>query len=486
VFKHALLQDAAYQSLLKSTRQQYHQRIAQVLETRFPETVETQPELLAHHYTEAGLPEHALPYWQRAGRHAARRAAHLEAIAHLTRGLELLPTLPDTPARAQHELTLQIALGASLLITRGYGAADVEHAYNRARVLCQQVGDVAQLSRVLFALWVVYTNRAEHTTARELGEELLDLAHRLSHPTSLLVAHHALGTTLFLQGELPLARNHLEHALALEADQPQAPGAAATAPVARVTNHVYAAWTLWLLGYPEQAVQRTQQALTLAHDLADLFSQVIALIYAAMLHLFRREAPAAQERVEAGLALATEHGFLHWMAAGTMVLGGALAAQGQIVAGIDRMRQGLVAWRAAGAITTLSMTLTMLAEVYGNAGQMAEAQPLLHEAQALVDHQGERYWEAELYRLQGELLLKQTVSYAAQAETCFLQALDVARRQQARSLELRAAMSLSRLWQRQGKCHEARQVLAESYDWFTEGFDTLDLQEARALLKVLE
>jgi adenylate cyclase len=393
--------------------------------------------------------------------------------------------LPDTPARAQHELTLQIALGASLLITRGYGAADVEHAYNRARVLCQQVGDVAQLSRVLFALWVVYTNRAEHTTARELGEELLDLAQGLSHPTSLLVAHHALGTTLFLQGKLPLARNHLDHALALEADQPTAPGAAATAPVARVTNHVYAAWTLWLLGYPEQAVQRTQQALTLAHDLADLFSQVIALIYAAMLHLFRREAPAAQERVEAGLALATEHGFLHWMAAGTMVLGGALAAQGQTVAGIDRMRQGLVAWRAVGAITTLSMTLAMLAEVYGNADQMEEAQPLLHEAQALVDHQGERYWEAELHRLQGELLLKQTVSYASQAETCFLQALDVARRQQARSLELRAAMSLSRLWQHQGKCHAARQVLAESYGWFTEGFDTLDLQEARALLKVL-
>jgi predicted ATPase len=456
-----------------------------VLETQFPETVETQPELLAHHYTEAGLPEHALPYWHRAGRHAARRSAHLEATAHLTRGLELLPTLPDTPERAQHELTLQIALGASLLITKGYGAPDVEHAYNRARVLCQQVGDMAQLSRVLFALWVVYANRAEHTPARELGEQLLDLAQRLSHPTSLLVAHHALGTTLFLLGELTPARHHLDHALALEADQPQAHGAAATAPVARVTNHGYAAWTLWLLGYPEQAMQRTQQALTLAHDLADLFSQVIALIYAAMLNLFRREAPAAQERAETGLALATEHGFPHWIAAGTIVLGGALAAQGQTAAGIARMRQGLAAWRAAGAITTLSMLLAMLAEVYGNANQMEEAQPLLHEAQALVDHQGERCWEAELYRLQGELLLKQTVSHASQAETCFLQALDVAHRQQARSLELRAAMSLSRLWQHQGKRAEARQVLAEIYGWFTEGFATADLQEARALLKAL-
>ena len=162
VFKHALLQDAAYQSLLKSTRQQYHRRIVQVLETQFPETIETQPELLAHHYTEAGLPEHALPYWHRAGRHAARRAAHLEAIAHLTRGLELLPTLPDTPARAQHELTLQIALGASLLITKGYGAPDVEHAYSRARVLCQQVGNTPELFPVLSGLWRYANGRAQH------------------------------------------------------------------------------------------------------------------------------------------------------------------------------------------------------------------------------------------------------------------------------------------------------------------------------------
>ena len=173
-FKHALIQDAAYQSLLKSTRQQYHQRIAQVLEAQFPETAETQPELLAHHYTEAGLSEQAIGYWQRAGRQAARRSAHLEAIAHLTKGLELLLRLPETPARAQDELTLQIALGASLVITKGYTAPTAERAYARARALCQQVGDVAQLSRVLFALWGVYANRAEHRTARELGAELLD------------------------------------------------------------------------------------------------------------------------------------------------------------------------------------------------------------------------------------------------------------------------------------------------------------------------
>src|SRR5262249_44805710 len=208
LFKHALIQDAAYQSLLRSTRQQHHQRIAQMVEARFPETRETQPELLAHHYTEAGLPEHALPYWEQAGRQAARRSAHLEAIVHLTKGLETLQSLPDTPARVHNELSLYIALGASLLITKGYAAPDVERTYLRAHALCQQGDDLSQLSRILFALWGVYGNRAEHWRARELGEQLLELAQRLHNPTSLLVAHHALGSTLYLLGELAPAQAH--------------------------------------------------------------------------------------------------------------------------------------------------------------------------------------------------------------------------------------------------------------------------------------
>ena len=297
-FKHALIQDAAYQSLLRSTRQQYHQRIAQVLDERFPETSETQPELLAYHCTEAGLSEQAIGYWQQAGRQAARRSAHVEAIAHLTKGLELLLRLPETSARVQDELTLQIALGASLVITQGYTAPTAERAYTRARALCQQVGDVAQLSRVLFALWGIYANRAEHRTARALGVELLTLAQSLHNPTTLLVAHHTVGSTLYWLGELTQARDSLEHALALEAHQPQARDATATALVARVTNYGYTAWTLWLLGYPEQAQQCNHQALALAHALSHPYSQVVALLYAAMFHLFRREGPAAQERAE--------------------------------------------------------------------------------------------------------------------------------------------------------------------------------------------
>jgi len=484
-FKHALIQEAAYQPLLRSTRQQSHQRIAQMLEARFPETRETQPELLAHHYTEAGLPEHALPYWEQAGRQAARRSAHLEAIVHLTKGLETLQSLPDTPARVHNELSLYIALGASLLITKGYAAPDVERTYLRAHALCQQGDDLSQLSRILFALWGVYGNRAEHWRARELGEQLLELAQRLHNPTSLLVAHHALGSTLYLLGELAPAQAHLDHALAFEVHQPLSSGSAATAIVARVTNHAYVAWTLWLRGYPTQALPCSQQALRLAQDLSSRYSQAIALHWMAMLHLFRREGPAAQACAEAELALVTEHAFGLMVAGGTILRGWALMLQEQTAEGCAQMCQGVTAWRAAGADVLVPIYLAALAEAYGKIGQREAAQDLLMEALALVDRKGERCWEAEIYRLKGELLLQYAIPDTLAAATCFHQALSIARRQQARSLELRAAMSLGRLWQDQGKRAEARQLLAEVYGWFTEGFDTADLQEARALLEEL-
>jgi predicted ATPase len=240
------------------------------------------------------------------------------------------------------------------------------------------------------------------------------------------------------------------------------------------------------LGYPEHAAQLTHQALLLAQELGDVYSHVVALFNAAMLAVFRREGPAAQERAETALALATEHGFAYWRAGGTLVRGWALAEQGHIAAGITQMQQGLQAWRATGAAVTVTTFLTMLAAVHGQAGELADAHNLLREAQTLVDRQGERYWQAEIYRLQGQSLLAQALPDTPQAETCFQQALDIARRQEAKSLELRAAVSLSRLWQQQGKRTKARKLLAPIYGWFTEGFDTADLQEAEALLAALE
>jgi predicted ATPase len=253
LFKHALVQDAAYQSLLRSTRQQYHARIAHVLEAQFPETVATQPELLAHHYTEAGLTAQAIPYWQQAGQRALERSANLEAMVHLTKGLEVLATLPDTPERAQQELAMQLTLGPALITTRGQASPEVLHAYARARALCQQVGETPQLFQVLRGLWYFYLHRMELQTARELGEQLLTLAQQVGDSALLLEAHSALGNTLNYLGEFASTQAHFARGIALYDRQQHHAHAFRYGQAPGVVCRIYAAVTLWLLGYPDQA-----------------------------------------------------------------------------------------------------------------------------------------------------------------------------------------------------------------------------------------
>jgi class 3 adenylate cyclase/predicted ATPase len=484
VFKHALIQEAAYQSLLKSTRQQYHQRIAQVLEEHFPETAETQPELLAQHYTQAGFTEQAIAYWQRAGQQASDRSANLEAVSHFTTGIELLTTLPKTPERTQQALTLHIALGAALLMTKGQAAPEVEHAYTQAHVLCQQVGETPQLVPVLFGLWRFYILRQLHT-ARELGETLLRLAQQAHDPALAVVAHYALGVTWLWLGALPAARQDLEEGLArYTPDQHRA-------PVFRIGQDLevgcraYAAMTLWLLGYPAQALAHIHEALALAHELSHPYSLAFARMGATHVYQWRRDVPAVHEHAEAAVALATEQGFAQWAASGTSMRGWALAMQGQGEEGMAQVRQGLTAWRATGAAQNVPFLCTVLADVCAYLGHTEDGLQALAEAHTLVEQQEERYWAAEVCRLHGVLLLRQPETPQAEAEAWLQRALDIARRQEAKSLELRAAMSLSRLWQQQGRQAEARALLAPIYGWFTEGFDTADLQEAKALLDAL-
>jgi predicted ATPase/class 3 adenylate cyclase len=481
-FKHALLQEAAYQSLLRSTRHQYHQRIAQVLTEQFPGLAETQPELVAHHYTEAGLAAEAVEYWQRAGERSNARSAYVEAVAYLTKGLEVLKTLPDTPTHAPHELEMQIALSQALAGTKGFAATERGHALARARELCRQLGDATRLFAVLMGLSELHVNRGELQTARELDEEGLALAQRQQDPASLMWAHWDLGGSLYWLGELVLARTHLEQAIALYT--PQQDRSLSGHTLSGVPCLAYAAFTLWRLGYPDQALARIHEMLTLAQELSHAYSLARALHYATSLYVLRREWSTAQARAEAALALSTEQG-LTWARPVTMQLGWVLAAQGQHETGMAQMHQGLAVQRAIGSVQTLPTYLAMQAEAYGGIGQAEEGLCLLAEALAMVDNMGVRYDEAELYRIKGELLLRQAVPDAAQAEACFQQALAMARHQQAKSWELRAAMSLSRLWQQQGKQDEARALLAPIYGWFTEGFDTADLQEAKTLLEEL-
>jgi class 3 adenylate cyclase/predicted ATPase len=485
LFKHALIQEAAYASLLKSTRQQYHQRTAQVLAERFPEATETQPELLAYHYTEAGFAEQSIPYWQQAGQRAVERSAHVEAIAHLSKGLALVKQLPDTPYRIQHELTLLITLGPALIAHKGQASAEVEHTYTRAYELCRHIDEPTQLFPVLRGLWIYYNTRGQFQTGHELGEQLYTLAQRTQDAGFLLEAHRTLGTTLFFLGDFDPALDHcmqniacydLERHRLLAVRSGQDPG---------VASFTYAAYILWLLGYPEQALERLHETLSLARKVPHIYSLSFALGWAAVLHHCLRQRDAVQEQAAEMMTLCTQHGLPLYLAFGTTLYGRVCAAHGQLALGIVQMRQGITQWRSMGAEIMRTYMLALLADAYREAGQMQEGVVVLTEAMSLVAEKGERWWEAELYRLKGELLLALSPNNEPDVEVCLRHALDIARRQQAKSLELRAATSLARLWQHQGKHIAARELLAPVYGWFTEGFDTADLRDARALLEEL-
>jgi predicted ATPase len=485
VFKHALIQDAAYESLLRNTRQQYHQRIAQVLEEQFPETVEGQPELLAHHYMEAGLTEQAVRYWHHAGQRASERSAHVEAIAHLRQGLALLAMLPKTPQRLQREVNMYIALGASLIATKGTGAPEVEQTYDRARQLCQYLEDPQRLFPVLRGLWNYYLARAELQTAHELSERFLTLAEQVQDSAMLVAGHRALGATLFLLGAVASAHTNVAQGIALYDPQQHRASVFLHGQDSGVICHIYGAWTLWILGYPDQGLARSQEAVTLAQQTAHPFSLNFVLSFAAVFHQLRHEVSAVQMHAEAAIRVAQEQGFPLWVAYSAILHDWALAHQGQTKEGIEQINQGLMDYRATGTEALRPYFLALLAEAHGTHGQPEAGLTVLTEALTLAETTGERWYESEIYRVKGELLLQQNTDNQAEAETCFHHALDIARTQQAKSFELRTATSLARLWQEQGKRQEAHDLLAPIYGWFTEGFDTTDLQEAKALLDAL-
>ena len=388
VFKHALIQDTAYESLLKSTRQYYHQRIAQVVEEQFPETAETQPELLAHHYTEAGLTEKAVHYWYHTGQSAIERSAYVEAISHLTTGLELLKTLPEAPERLQREVDMHIALGASLIAAKGYTAPEVGETYTYARQLCHHLEDPYQLFPVLRGLWRYYLVRTEYQTAYELGEQLLTLAQQAQDPVMLLASRRVLGNTLFFLGAVATAQTHFAQGIALYDPQQHRASVFLYGDDEGVICHSLAAWTLWYLGYPDQGLARNDEAVTLAQQIVHPYSLCYALSIAAVFHQFRREVRAVQERGEAAIILAQEQGFPSWMAQGAILRGWVLAQQGQAQEGIEQIRQGLTAWRATGGEQARPYILALLAEAYGTIAQPESGLTVLAEALTLVDKTG--------------------------------------------------------------------------------------------------
>ena len=484
IFKHSLIRDTAYSSLLKSRRHQCHQQIAQALEKQFPEITKSQPEIVAYHYTEAGLSVQAIPHWYQAGQQAAQRSANVEAINHFTQGLKLLKSLTVTPENVQQEIAMQIPLGLSLIATRGYGTPEVEAAFTRARELCQKIGDVPQLFPALRGLSVLSFSRAQMQAAQELGERLLNIAKGVKDSVLLIESHVVLGEVLFHIGEFADALEHLEQALALYNPKQHRDLAFLHGRHSVVHCLSYMANALWALGYADKALEKADETLRLAHELDHPYTLAMGISYSVFVHQFRREPDAVLEQAKVGIKLCSEQSFPTWLASNTICHGWALAMQGKAEEGLAQIQRGIATWRAAGIELVHPYFSSMMVEALRELGRIEEGLVVLSEELAMMDKTGEKHYKAELHRLKSEMILVQGDN-EAETEACLQQAIEVARRQQAKSLELRATVSLSRLWQKQGKVEEARKMLQEIYNWFTEGFDTKDLKEAKAVLEEL-
>jgi len=487
-FKHALIRDAAYAALLRSRRKELHSRIAEVLSQHFPEKVTLTPELLAHHYTEAGLIEQAIPSCQRAGQTAIERSANTEAISHLTRGLELLKFLPEGPQRIQQELTLLIILGPAFIAAKGYAAPEVEQTFARARELCRSVGDAVQLFSALYGLWWFHFASAKLQTARDQAEELLEFAEQQADPVLLVTAHRALEYTLYDQEEFARACAQFENAMAIYTTELHSKAARYGGTDPGVGCLCFDAMALWYRGYPDRALERINEAIRLAQQLSHPLSSSASLNFAVRIGQFRREPSMARARAEESILSSRELGFTYWLAEATILKGWTLTEDGQGEEGPIQMRQGLDAYAATGARRWRLYYLALMAEAHGKVGRVEDGLAELDEALDLVQSASEHEHEAELHRLRGELLLKSChtggpdSAVQEKAKQCFQDAIDIARRQQAKSLELRAVMSMGRLLRQPGRNEEPRMMLSTIYGWFTEGFDTADLKEAKALL----
>jgi class 3 adenylate cyclase/predicted ATPase len=483
-FKHALVQAAAYDSLLKRRRQELHGRIAGVIEAQFPERRETEPELLAHHYSEAGEVEKAIDYWQRAGEHAIASSANRESMVHLKKGLALIRSLPDSRERARRELECQIAMGGALLAAKGYGAPDTGNAFVRARELCDQLGATAELFPVLYGQWVHHAVRAEIEGSRLVGEQFLALAELQGDALPRLVAHRSVGLSHLYQGDPTAALPHLERTLSLFDPAVHSSSAYRYGQDPRASSQGWLAWVLWHLGYPDQARRSAEEGVANARELNHMHTIANTLGYGAtMVHQFLGDVSAAERSATALIDLAEEQGFAMWQALGTTVLGWVMVERGEVKPGILQINQGLALARKTGEQLLRPHSLTLLAEAHARLGEWDAGLAALEQALQIVAATKVQLWEAEVYVLQGDIL--SSMGIEDRAESALHRALDIARGQRSRALELRAATSLARLWQAQGKRDEAREFLAPIHDWFTEGRDTRDLKSAQALLAEL-
>jgi predicted ATPase len=484
VFKHALTQEVAYSLLLIERRKQLHERVGYSTETLFADKLGDHLDALAHHYSHSDNADKAIEYLGRAGKQAMERSAHVEAIAALTMAVELVPRLPKGFDRMKREIQLQLALGQASIPVKGWAAVEVERPFNRVLEISDRMGDSAESFPALFGLWTVYHVRGFYRDARRRAEELLRAAEVVKNPSFLVLAHLALGETLLHIGELALAHQHQEKTLSFYNPERDRPLVLALGTDAKMILS-YEGWTLWFLGYPDQAIQRGREALAFAEELAHPNSIGAARFFDTIVRILRREPEIVLASAERVSTYSAEHGLANWLLFAPRYRAWALAHQGHHEEAIASMRQCDAICEAVGAHIGTTDRLRQLAEVLIAAARIDDAAATIAEALGWVERLNEHYVEAEIYHLSGLLSLKRDKSGADDASACFERAIEIAQSQSAKSWELRATTSLARLLASQGRRDEARAMLANIYNWFTEGFDTADLKDAKALLAEL-
>ena len=490
LFKHALVQDAAYGTLLREPRRALHARIAEAIESQFAQTAESRPEILAHHCTEAGLIEKAARLWGKAGLRSLERSALVEAIQQLTRALDQIATLPSTPSLRRDEISLQVALITPFFYVKGPAALEAKAAAERARLLIEQADALGEppedpllLFSVLFALGNANLNVSEFDAARELAAQILALAEKQGASFPLIVGHRLMGISLLVTGGFAESRAHYDQALALYDPAEHDPLATRFGSAVVILSH--RSWALWFLGYPDAALRDCDDALKNAREKGQAGTLMHALGVTQLSLILCGKYEAVNALADELVALAEEKGSRLFGAVGRMIQGRLLTLSGKAPDAVSMLTSGIAAYQSTGSTLWLPPYWSDLANAYAELGQLDEAWRCIGDALARIETTKEKWCEAEVHRVAGEIALKSPVPDATKAQAYFERSLAVARAQQAKSWELRAATSLARLWRDQGKRDEAHDLLAPVYGWFTEGFDTLDLKQAKALLAEL-
>ena len=489
LFKHALVQDAAYGTLLREPRRALHARIAETIERQFSEMAENQPELLARHCTEAGLIEKAAGLWGKAGQRSLERSALVEAAEQLSRALDQIATLPSTPALRREQIKLQVALIAPLHHLKGYGAPETKAAVERARQLIERAEALGEppenpllLFVILYGFWVAHFVAFNGDVCHDLATQFLDLARKQEASFPLVLGHNLVGTTLLLMGDMAEARRHLDQGLALYDPTKDSPLASRIGQDARVSALNFRSLAFWMLGFPQAALTDADEALRHARELDHAGTLMFAMSLASLTYNLCGDFTTSNTLTEQLVALAEEKGALQWKISGMANRGRHFFQTGKPSEAVQTLTAAIAAYQSAGTTLFVGRLLTFLSYAYAELGQFESAWRSIGEAIRAVETTGEKWYEAEIHRTAAEIAIKSPEPDTAKASAHFERALDVARKQQAKSWELRAAMSMARLWRDKGKPQQARDLLAPVCSWFTEGFDTLDLKGAKALL----